>query len=291
MKNEEIINLVREYLNQHIGENVTAEGLAKVSGYSFYHFCHLFTSVTGQSVAAYIRRRRLELAAEDLLKGSSISIISQRRGYETASGFSKAFRRHYGITPTEYRTTRGGLSMLKPEIKTVSAFTAVGYGLAPPKGEFNVMDTGAYWAGSDFSSVTKEDYARLNAEGLGEIGIWMHPDPVSGEFCYFFGPIVRNADFVPKGMTVLHMPETRYAVFPVQKAATLEGLAENVRRMRKFIYSEWFDYCAYEFNDSRLDFEYYREENSYIYIPIRPKQDPGQNEDPEMRRRQIPAKH
>lgn len=287
MKSQESIHLVREYLNQHIADNITAEELAKVSGYSFYHFCHLFTSVTGQSVAAYIRHRRLELAAEDLLQGNSISVISQRRGFETVSGFSKAFRRHFGITPTEYRTTRGGLSALEPEIKTVPAFTAVGYRLAPPKGEFSVLDTGAYWAGNDFSHITKEDYAHLSAECLGEIGMWIHPDRVSGEFCYFFGPIVRNADIVPKGMTVLRIPRAQYAVFPVQKAATLEGLKENVRRMWKFIYSEWFDISAYAFSDGQIDFEYYRGEESYIYIPVRAKQNPEKIAKAGMRRRQI----
>ena len=159
MENEETIKKVMKYIDENIDGSITAEELAGVAQYSFYHFCHLFSAFTGCSVAAYLRRRRMELAALDLLEGSSVTSVSVKRGFETPSGFAKAFRRHYGMSPTEYKR-KGGHKM---ELKTqqMEAFTAVGYCLAPPQGEFDWIDATAYWLGKDFSSVSKEDYEKF----------------------------------------------------------------------------------------------------------------------------------
>jgi len=269
MKDPEQAKLLWEYIEQHIDEQIRAEDLAAVYGLSFFRFCHLFTEITGQSVAAFLRRRRLELAAEDILAGDSISDVSRKRGYETMSGFCKAFRKHYGLTPTEFRTTEGGLALITPEIRHFDSFLAVGYCLAPPQGDLDILDTGAYWAGNDFSSVSKEDYARLASEGLGEVGMWMHPDSVSGEFYYFFGPIVSRADFIPGGMEPLKVPAAEYAVFAVPPAATLGGLKANVRRVWKYIFLEWLDLCAYEFDETKIDFEYYTGDGTFVCIPVK----------------------
>lgn len=255
------------YLRDRPDAHVTAEELASVSGYSFFHFCHLFTSLTGKSVAAYLRVRSLELAAADLLRGEPVAEISRKRGFDTSSGFSKAFRRQYGITPTEYRATRG-LAALRPTFKKMDAFCAVGYNLAPPQGEFDVLDTGAYWAGNRFSSVTAGEYARLNAAHLGEIGCWMRPDRVTGEFYYFFGPIVRDFSYLPRLMEPLTVPAAQYAVFRVPRASSLTALKENVRRVWKYIFLDWLDRSGYELDERKIDFEYYLNGESFIYLPV-----------------------
>ena len=107
MRHTETMEDVLLYIDEHISRGLTAEELARVSGYSFYHFCHLFAIDMGLSVGAYLRRRRLELAAGEILQGGSITEISTKSGFETPSGFSKAFRRYYGMAPTEYKSKKG----------------------------------------------------------------------------------------------------------------------------------------------------------------------------------------
>lgn len=269
MQNKKSMSRVISYIDEHISANITAEELAMVSGYSFHHFCHLFAGMTGQSVAAYLRCRRLELAADDLLEGDPVIDVALNRGYDSPSGFAKAFRKQYGVSPTEYKLMKGGLLVMVPEIKKMASFTAVGYQLAPPKGDFDVIDTGAYWLGQDFTSVSKEDYAKLTVPGHGEVGMWMHPDKVSGELYYFFGPMVKDKSFIPEGMEAVDVPEAEYAVFTVEKASTAEGLQANVRKAWKDAFGNWLEgNKEYAFDEKGMAFEYYIGEETFIYVPV-----------------------
>jgi AraC-like DNA-binding protein len=60
-----------------------------------------------ETVGAWIRRRRLERCRRDLqnpaLRDRSVAAIAARSGFREASHFSRAFRREYGLTPTEFR--------------------------------------------------------------------------------------------------------------------------------------------------------------------------------------------
>ena len=102
-RNENLIRVLN-YIDQNISENITAEELSQVSGYSFYHFCHLFTNLSGESISAYLRHRRLQLASDRLLEGRSVTDTAFSCGFDTPSGFAKAFRKLYQISPTEYKT-------------------------------------------------------------------------------------------------------------------------------------------------------------------------------------------
>ncbi|MFD6888234.1 helix-turn-helix domain-containing protein [Streptomyces sp. NPDC059957] len=64
------------------------------------------------TVAARIRQRRLERAHADLacteLSGQPVQAIATRWGFSSATGFSRAFRDAYGVTPTEHRALSHG---------------------------------------------------------------------------------------------------------------------------------------------------------------------------------------
>jgi AraC family transcriptional regulator len=258
----------RDYIAAHAGEEITAAGLASLFGYSFYHFCHVFKSCNEMSVGAYLRDIRLSRAADEITGGRRITDAALDWGFDTPSGFTRAFRRRCGMSPTEFKKRKGGKSTMKPEIKKMDAFTAVGYSLAPPAGELDVLDHGAYWLGKDFSAVSKEDYAKLCAPDCAEIGAWLHPSDKTGEFCYFFGPVTKDKSFVPAGMVALDVPAAEYAVFPVPAAASAAALNENVKKTWKFIFNDWFDGSGYQFDHSAMDFEYYRGAETFIYVPV-----------------------
>ena len=259
------------YIDSHLDDNLTVEQLARYSDYSFYHFCHAFSSYTGIPAATYLRRRRMELAAKDLLAGRKSADVAAARGFDTSSGFAKAFRRHYGLSPTQYRREMGDARFcVTPSIRPMGPFTAVGYRLAPPNGEFDVLDAGAYWMGKTFSFVSKADYRRLAGPDPMEIGAWIQPDRETGAFFYFFGPVVERTDFIPQGLAPVQFEAAEYAVFPVPAGnGNMTLLNENVRRMWKYIFQEWLPGNGrYRAAGGRMDFECYHGGETSICIPV-----------------------
>ena len=89
------------------------EEMARVTGYQLHHLAHLFREVVGEPPAQYVRRLRLERAAAELLEGALVADVASRAAYRSAEGFSRAFRRQFGDSPTRFvqRARRGQLSL------------------------------------------------------------------------------------------------------------------------------------------------------------------------------------
>jgi AraC family transcriptional regulator len=79
--------------------------VARAAGYSPYHYCRLFHSLTGDSVIGYARKRRLTVAAEALTNGSRVRLIDLALdcGFESQAAFTRAFKRHFGLPPGAVR--------------------------------------------------------------------------------------------------------------------------------------------------------------------------------------------
>lgn len=91
-----------DYMEQNLKASVTPRELADRAGYSLFHFYRLFQSATGMSVMQYMLRRKLLHAIYEISQGSKRIDIVLQYGFETYSGFYKAFRREFGCTPSEY---------------------------------------------------------------------------------------------------------------------------------------------------------------------------------------------
>lgn len=248
-------------------QSVCAKELAQKAGYSYFHFCHVFKSIYGVSVGAFLRERRLFDAAQQLRKGASVTAAAFSNGFDTVSGFDKAFRRVFGVAPSVFQKQQEVDIMLIPTFQSKQAFFAAGYVL-PAEEDVNPESSGAYWLGKDFSAVSAEDYARLCAPGYAEIGTWLQPENEDGTLCYFLGPEVRANTDVPAQMRLLEFPAADYAVFEVPKGETLEQLHENVSAVWRFIFREWFASGDYAFDTSARDFECYRGEDTLIFVPV-----------------------
>jgi AraC family transcriptional regulator len=260
----------RDYIDAHLDEEIELRALSERFGYSFYHFCHVFRSCNGMSAGEYLRHRRLCRAAVELSHGRSVTEAALNCGFDTPSGFTRAFCRRFGMTPSAYKKMKGGILHMTPEIKKMAGFAAIGYVLKP-ENDLDALENGAYWLGKDFSSVSKEDYASLTYPGYAEVGAWIRPGEKTGELYYFLGPTVKNKSFIPDGMETLEVPEAQYAVFTVPRATDPRGLHEAVKKTWKFIFSEWFDGSSYKFDQTKQDFEYYLGEDTYIYVPVTPR--------------------
>lgn len=91
-------------IEKWIQEKLTVESLAESSHLSRFHYQRLFREAVGESVMRYVTRRRLSLAAGELA-GTDLSVleIALKYGYDSHEGFTRSFRAHMGVTPTEYR--------------------------------------------------------------------------------------------------------------------------------------------------------------------------------------------
>ncbi|MBQ7874204.1 MAG: helix-turn-helix transcriptional regulator [Oscillospiraceae bacterium] len=97
----ENIRRTKEYIAKHLLEDLTAEEIAAHAGYSTYHYCRIFKENTGKSLMRYVREKRLEAAEKDIKSGESTADVAQKCGFETTSGFSRAYKRKFGKRPTK----------------------------------------------------------------------------------------------------------------------------------------------------------------------------------------------
>ncbi|MBO4845296.1 MAG: helix-turn-helix domain-containing protein [Lachnospiraceae bacterium] len=91
-----------DYIDSNVKEDILAEDLAKTAGYSVFHFYRLFQSAVGFPVMQYVLRRKLLHAIYEIGTGKKKNEVVYEYGFETYSGFYKAFIREIGYTPAQY---------------------------------------------------------------------------------------------------------------------------------------------------------------------------------------------
>ena len=109
-----------DYIENNLFEPINIETVGKAINYAPSSFSNIFSAVVGYSVGEYIRFRRLSEAAEQLIqKNSSISIsisitdTAFMCGYDTVESFSKAFKRLFGYTPSQFIELKSESKKLK----------------------------------------------------------------------------------------------------------------------------------------------------------------------------------
>lgn len=107
MQNADIIRTGIAYIEQNLKTDITPEELARMAGYSVWHYQRLFAQVVGVPLAAYINRRRLDRALEEISSKRKAIDVAMDYGFDTYVGFYKAFLRMYGCSPKKYLSLYG----------------------------------------------------------------------------------------------------------------------------------------------------------------------------------------
>lgn len=98
------ISRSKEFIHDNYDAPITLSILSKNIGVSKYYLHRLFTEMTGSTPVVYITRVRLSKAKEQLrTSGASILEIAMACGFDSTSYFSNTFKKHFGVSPTEYR--------------------------------------------------------------------------------------------------------------------------------------------------------------------------------------------
>ncbi|MBW4643233.1 MAG: AraC family transcriptional regulator [Goleter apudmare HA4340-LM2] len=93
-----------EYIQVHLGEDLSLSEIANELGMSQYYFCHLFKRSTGMSPHQYLIQQRVERAKHLLEQPErTITAISLECGFANQSHFAKCFRKHTGMNPKQFR--------------------------------------------------------------------------------------------------------------------------------------------------------------------------------------------
>lgn len=134
------LNMLMDYIEDHLTEEISGKDIARIVGLSDYHFKRMFSYMAGMSLHEYIKNRRLSVANGELVNGAKVTEVAFKYGYQSVEGFSRAFREWSGFLPSEvaknkiqksfpkftfYIDIRGGTSM-EFKIEKKEKFNVVG---------------------------------------------------------------------------------------------------------------------------------------------------------------------
>ncbi|MEQ7050058.1 AraC family transcriptional regulator [Paenibacillaceae sp. P-4] len=282
-----------EYIETNLTRELTAIEIAEHIGYSVYHFCRVFSVHQGMPLMDFVRKKRLIQARRALLTNRKIIDIALEYSFETASGFSKAFRKEFGYSPTVYLAKFKAWhssnlfihlegDRMQPTFVTKSGFKVAGYGIYTNLANGYTKDIAAYWDTYIGDNLESKMYAQLTPPEHGEVGICI-PASEEGNIVYLFGVIVDDYSKVTPDMITVEVPEAHYAIFttpPVdyfrsEAAYEADPLAAAVQATWTYIFEEWFPNSEYVYDESKLDFEFYDERCHGhrnvvmdIYVPV-----------------------
>lgn len=277
------------YIERHLKDNLTVSDLANEMGYSIYHFCRIFYAYQGMTPMEYVKARRLQAASAELSEGRKIIDIAYEYGFETASGFSKAFKQKYQMTPLQMKKSMNTIQKdnLTKElislpityvVKEIDAFNICGYCVEMDFESANYSNhMAAYWNNYDDNDIEEHLYQELNPKKHGEIGIVIRENVNCAKHKYLLGVMAHdnnpNTDWFNYKISA-----GKYIVItspPVDMTCNDNDFAMMVKNVWAYIFNQWFKTTDFTYDESREAFEYYDERCHYrkdsvmdIYLPI-----------------------
>jgi AraC family transcriptional regulator len=98
------LNRMLDYVYAHLEEDVSFDRLAEVACLSPYHWSRIYSAMRGETIAATVRRLRLQRAADRLANTDcEIGAVAQRAGYGSTDTFGRAFKDAFDTSPAAYR--------------------------------------------------------------------------------------------------------------------------------------------------------------------------------------------
>ena len=91
------------YIKNHLPEHITLQDMAKRTAMSKSSFCENFRKITGETFNSYLNRERVEAAAVLIKSGKLVFEAAMELGYSDHSTFYRNFKKHFGVSPSDYK--------------------------------------------------------------------------------------------------------------------------------------------------------------------------------------------
>lgn len=267
------------YIDEHIKENLTPQGLAKIFHYSYQHFRYVFRMYYDMSVADYIRKRKLAIAADEIIEGRRPVNIAEDYGFQSYQGFMRAFKKEFGVLPgkyskaqfevidlahyySQYRNRLKISYVFIEELKMIGHTVLIGHGT-----EMDIPAQVTYWLDRDFPCMMNTRFACNKERHEDKIALWYHL-PEKPDIEYVLGPVVDDFEGAPDNMLKITVGGGKYAIFETEKEDDRDDLSETIRMFARCVLYGWVKEYRERIDFNRLTFERYVDNKVYQYVPI-----------------------
>ena len=226
------LNRLVDLVEADLTEEPDVPRLASAVGTTEYHLRRMFSSLAGMPLSEYVRRRRMTVAAADVVgRSEDLLGIAVRYGYGSAEAFGRAFQAVHGTSPgrarrdggpfrsqprLRFRLTVEGASPMDVRLDSRPAFRLVGHAARVPLVHEGVNPA----IEQHVASLDPQEHQRLKAlgdaepRGLLAVSADLDPDRREGtELTYLHGVAVTDAVDVPADLDVLPVAAGVWAVF------------------------------------------------------------------------------
>nr|WP_228537270.1 AraC family transcriptional regulator [Nocardia sp. XZ_19_231] len=225
------MNRLVTVVEEHLGAEVDVDAFASRSGTTEYHLRRMFSSLAAMPLSDYIRRRRMTVAAADVIGGEDLLTIAVRYGYGSTEAFGRAFRAVHGVRPADvrrdggplrsqsqvrFRLTVEGSTAMDARIIEQPSFRLIGHAARVPLIHEGVNPH----IQAHIASLPAPEHARLaqlsNTEPAGLLQVSAEVDPdyaQDSELTYLHGVAVAAGTAVEEGLDAIDVPAGMWAVF------------------------------------------------------------------------------
>jgi len=226
-----VLNRVMDLIEEHLAEEIDLAGLTSDLGMTEYHVRRMFSSLAGMPLSEYIRRRRMTVAAADVLADRDLLGTAVRYGYSSTEAFNRAFRAVHGVSPGDarqnggplrtqpqlrFRLTIEGNTTMDTRIADQPAFRLIGHAARVP-----LIHHGPNpHIEAHIAALPEAEHPRLKAlsntepAGLLQVSADVDPDYTEGsKLTYLHGVAVSEGTPVPEDLDTIQVPPGAWAVF------------------------------------------------------------------------------
>jgi AraC family transcriptional regulator len=227
----EVLNRIVSEVEAHLGEDLDVDAIASAMGTTGYHARRMFSSLAGMPLSEYVRRRRMSVAAADVIGDEDLLTIAVRYGYGSTEAFGRAFRAVHGVghgdvrrdggplrnwPQLRFRLTVEGSAPMDARITERPAFRLIGRAARVP-----LIHEGVNPHIQDhIASLPPAEHERLKKlsstepAGLLQVSADVDPDYAEGsELTYLHGVAVDDKAAVPDDLDAISVPAGAWAVF------------------------------------------------------------------------------
>ena len=248
------LNALVDVVEQRTDDEIDVAVFAREHGTTEYHLRRMFSTLAGMPLSEYVRRRRMTLAAAELVAGApSLLDVAVRHGYGSVEAFGRAFRSVHGIGPADARrdggplrtqpTLRFRLSVEGSTSMDVTVITQPEFVLAGHAATVPLIHTGVNpHIQEHIAAIPVEEHARLkalsDAEPSGILAVTADVDPDAPEgssLTYLHGVALRASTQVPDDLDRMTVEAGAWAVF-----ASEGPFPETLQNLWAATATEWF---------------------------------------------------